>query len=164
MIWSSLNRLFLTTPSLALTGHPKWEKSLFLWATLGEQVNSCHLRSQQQLTDQLKDFLLSSPLHGALTLEELDGYFAALIVAYGQDLTDALGGKMLEVLAEHEVRHPSASPSPHGRHRHFMQKSHSCAGTQVFCGLFCNVEKSVMWSCSAVSELCGVRRQVSPHY
>ena len=45
MIWSSLNRLFLTTPALALAGHPKWEKPLFLWATLGEQVNSCHLRS-----------------------------------------------------------------------------------------------------------------------
>ena len=31
MIWSSLNRLFLTTPPLALAGHRKWKKSHFQW-------------------------------------------------------------------------------------------------------------------------------------
>src|ERR1039457_4092702 len=48
MIWSSLNRLFLTTPPLALAGHRKWKKSHFQWTIFR---GAGHLTVGVQLAD-----------------------------------------------------------------------------------------------------------------
>src|SRR5664279_2524639 len=58
MIWSSLNRLFLTTPPLALAGHPKWEKSHFQWTIFwgAGHTRSCTRLGQRDDNDVAAKF------------------------------------------------------------------------------------------------------------
>src|ERR1039458_10177128 len=54
MICSSLNRLFLTTPPLALAGHRKWRSHISAGLVFGEQVmlTSLSQRNEEKLLSE----------------------------------------------------------------------------------------------------------------
>lgn len=78
--------------------------------------------------DQLEEFLFSSPILGALTLEEVDGYFASLFVGpenfhYAEGVTGALGGDSIEMVRQHDVDDLRLALVLLGRHWHSMKKA-----------------------------------------
>lgn len=78
--------------------------------------------------DQLEEFLFSSPILGALTLEEVDGYFASLLVGpenfhYAEGVTGALGGDSIEMVRQHDVDDLRLALVLLGRHWHSMKKA-----------------------------------------
>jgi uncharacterized protein len=86
--------------------------------------------------DQLEEFLFSSLILGALSLEEVDGYFASLLVGpdnfhYAEGVTGALGGDSIEMVRQHNVDDLHPALVLLGRHWHSMKKGLELGSPQI---------------------------------
>lgn len=86
--------------------------------------------------DQLEEFLFSSPILGALTLEEVDGYFASLLVGpenfhYAEGVTGTLGGDSIEMVRQHNVDDLHPALVLLGRHWHSRKKGFELGSPQT---------------------------------